>query len=359
MLIASLILSFVGCGLVIINSFSMRVITPAQSTTITDSIAILIPMRNEERNVEGAVASVIAQRGLENASITVLDDQSTDSTSELLAGFSQQIKIINGTNPPSGWLGKIHACSTLAASTEADYLVFLDADVRLHPSAMSATISSMENWGWDFISPYPREIARGLMERLIQPLLQWSWMASVPLRLAERLRQPSMVIANGQFMVIKRAAYLAIGGHNSIKGEVLDDLELARALVRAGYNGGVAEASQIAECRMYESSNELIAGYTKSLWRAFGGVAGTLFAVLILWLTGITPINSASLGHPIGWIAFLLVMMSRSLAAARTGGNPAMGVLHPVAILALFYLIALSWIRKSRGTLRWRGRAVA
>jgi cellulose synthase/poly-beta-1,6-N-acetylglucosamine synthase-like glycosyltransferase len=359
MITISLILGLAACGFVILNSLTMRVITERRSSQVTASVAILIPMRNEARNVGGIISSVLAQEQLSRRTITVLDDQSSDATASLLKKYQPEITAIPGTPPPAGWLGKIYACSTLAASTQADYLVFLDADVRLHPRAISATISAMDNWGWDFASPYPREIARGFLERLIQPLLQWSWLASVPLRLAERMRQPSMVIANGQFMIIKRAAYLSIGGHQSIKGEILDDLEIARALVRAGFRGGVAEASQIAECRMYQSSSELIDGYTKSLWRAFGGILGTIVAIATLTLTGIVPIVAALIGRPFGWILFLVVFMSRSLSAARTGSNPMIGLLHPVAILALIYLIALSWIRKARGTLLWRGRAVA
>ncbi len=359
MLTTSLVLGLIACGFVLVNSISMRVITPNSAAQAQSSVAILIPMRNEARNVGGVISSVLDQQGLAHRTITVLDDQSSDATLSLLAAYEPAISVLHGNTPPDGWLGKIYACSTLAGATESDYIVFLDADVRLHPSAIASTISAMERWGWDFASPYPRELARGLLERLIQPLLQWSWLASVPLRIAERLQQPSMVIANGQFMIIKRSAYLAIEGHDTIKGEVLDDLELARALVRGGFRGGVAEASRIAECRMYQSASELINGYTKSLWRAFGGIFGTLVAVVLLAFTGLAPIIAALAGQPWGWIAFLLVFLSRAVSAARTGSNPSIGLLHPLATLALMYLIALSWIRKSRGTLQWRGRTVA
>jgi cellulose synthase/poly-beta-1,6-N-acetylglucosamine synthase-like glycosyltransferase len=359
MLTISVALGLIACGFVIINAITMRVITPDDAVSVSSSVAILIPMRNEARNVGGIVSSVLAQEHLPNRTVTVLDDQSSDATRTLLSEYEPAISVLHGSTPPSGWLGKIYACSTLAESVDSDYLVFLDADVRLHPRAIAASIAAMERWGWDFASPYPRELARGFLERLIQPLLQWSWLASVPLRIAERLHQPSMVIANGQFMIITRNAYREIGGHASVKGEVLDDLELARALVRGGFRGGVAEASQIAECRMYQSAGELIDGYTKSLWRAFGGIVGTFVAVALLVLTGVFPIAGALTGAPWGWIAFLLVFLARALSAARTGSNPAIGFLHPVATVALLYLIALSWIRKSRGTLHWRGRTVA
>jgi len=129
----------------------------------------------------------------------------------------------------------------------------------------------MKSLQWEFVSPYPRQIAKTWIERLIQPLLQWSWLSSVPLRLAQRFRISSMTIANGQFFIVKRSAYEKVGGHASIKGEVLDDLRLARLLINHGFSGGVAEGSQVAECRMYETTSSLVQGYTKSLWNAFGG----------------------------------------------------------------------------------------
>jgi hypothetical protein len=210
----------------------------------------------------------------------------------------------------------------------------------------------MNKFGWDFISPYPRQIAGSFLEKLIQPLLQWSWLASVPLRLAEKFPNRSMTIANGQFFVVKRSAYEESGGHAAIPGEVLDDLELARLLVSKGFKGGVADGSAVASCRMYKSNSQLIDGYTKSLWKAFGGRSGTAVAILLLFFTGISPY--LGIGAPASFI-----FLSRVLAAIKTRSNPAYAFLHPISILILLYLITLSSARKSRGTLIWRGRTIS
>jgi hypothetical protein len=227
----------------------------------------------------------------------------------------------------------------------------MDADVRLHPYAIASAITKMNKFGWDFISPYPKQIAGSFLEKLIQPLLQWSWLASVPLRIAEKFPNRSMTIANGQFFIVKRSAYEKSGGHAAIPGEVLDDLELARLLISHGFKGGVAEASSVASCRMYKSNSQLIDGYTKSLWKAFGGQFGTLIAIFLLYFTGVSPY--LGIGAPASFI-----FLSRVLAAIKTRSNPAYAFLHPIAILILLYLIVLSSIRKSRGTLQWRGRAI-
>ncbi len=342
----------------VINSLSLRVVRGSDSKSVPAAVSILIPMRNEEHNVEGVVTSVLATTLLSSSEVITLDDQSVDSTSQLLQNYPE-LKSITGSELPEGWLGKNYACHQLVAHSTGEYLVFVDADVRLSPQAIAAAITDMNSLGWDFISPYPRQIAITFLERLIQPLLQWSWLASVPLRFAERGYFASMIIANGQFMIVKRESYIKVGGHKAIRHEVLDDLELARLLVRNGFKGGIAEGSDVAECRMYDAPTELIAGYTKSLWRAFGTPVGAIFAVLFLLITGVVPIFLALSGYTTAWLGYFLLVISRYVAAARTRSTLSTALLHPLAIVFLVSLIALSWYQKLAGHLFWRGRSVS
>jgi len=334
----------------VVNVINMRVVGLKGATTVSETIDVLIPMRDEEENVEACLKSVLNSELLEASNVYVLDDGSSDSTGQLIGEF--KVNKLTGTSLPSGWLGKVWACHNLAQNGSGKYLVFMDADVRLHPYAIASSITRMNKFGWDFISPYPRQIAGSFLEKLIQPLLQWSWLASVPLRLAEKFPNRSMTIANGQFFIVKRSAYEKSGGHAKISGEVLDDLELARLLVSHGFKGGVADGSAVASCRMYKSNAQLIDGYTKSLWKAFGGQLGTVVAILLLFFTGISPY--LGIGAPASFI-----FLSRVLAAIKTRSNPAYAFLHPISIVLLLYLITLSSIRKSRGTLTWRGRELS
>jgi glycosyltransferase involved in cell wall biosynthesis len=331
------------------NVINMRVVGIKGATSVGETVDVLIPMRNEEENVEGCLKSVLNSELLDVSKVFVLDDGSSDSTAELIGQF--KVDKLIGTQPPTGWLGKVWACHNLAQVGSGKYLVFIDADVRLHPYAIASAITKMNKFGWDFISPYPRQISGSFLEKLIQPLLQWSWLASVPLRVAEKFPNRSMTIANGQFFIVKRSAYNTSGGHAAIPDEVLDDLELARLLISKGFKGGVADGSAVASCRMYKSNSQLIDGYTKSLWKAFGGQFGTLVAIFLLYFTGISPY--LGIGAPATF-----VFLSRVLAAIKTRSNPAYAFLHPISILILLYLIVLSSIRKSRGTLQWRGRAI-
>ena len=265
----------------IINSLTMRVVRNRDAKQIEDLVSILIPMRNEERNVDDVLGSILLTSMLTAHEIIVLDDQSNDLTAELSRKYPQ-VRTISGTELPDGWLGKNFACHQLVAHSSGEYLVFVDADVRVTERSIAAAITDMNANGWDFISPYPRQIAITFYERLIQPLLQWSWLVSVPLRIAEKRKFSALVLANGQFFIVRRASYLKVGGHKAIRSEVLDDLELARLLVKRGFKGGVADGSEIATCRMYQTKIQLFDGYTKSLWRAFGSPFGALVASFIL-----------------------------------------------------------------------------
>ena len=350
----SLYLSALALALVVFNSLTIRVIknTP---TKVSGSVSVLIPMRNEEENVKGCLSSVLAQKGLDTLEVIAIDDGSTDNTSNEVKAFPS-VELISGEKLPDKWLGKLWACQQLAEKSSGDYLVFVDADVRLSDYAVANSISKMGNW--DFISPYPRQLTAGFVQKIFQPLLQWSWLSSVPLLIAQKYSIKSMAVANGQFLIIKRDAYFKSGAHAGIKTEVLDDLMLARNLLKQGYKGGVAEASNIATCHMYKNKMELFKGYQKSLWKAFGSVPGTILAIALLIVTGILPIISTALGSTSGLAAFGLITLSRMISSLRTGSLPNSAIFHPLAILMLLGLILFSWYGKITNTITWRDRTV-
>ncbi len=350
-----LIISALAFLLSLLNFLTIRRVKN-RPATINKKISILIPMRNEARNVRDCISSVIAQKGLTDFEIIVLDDHSTDDTSVFLSEF-KEIKTIPGQSLPQGWLGKNWACHQLSQAASGEILVFLDADVRLCENAIASAITAMGNW--DFISPYPRQLSIGFIESTFQPLLHWSWFASVPLIISQRFRVKSMVVANGQFLVINKMAYLTAGGHAEIRVEVLDDLELAKLLVMKGFRGNVAEGSDVADCLMYQTPTELFSGYQKSLWRAFGGLAGSIFVALLLLSTGLLSLILALAGSGIAALSFILVLSSRALSSIRAKNSITKVLWHPVAILIFVGILTYSWIGKYRGTLKWRDRVIS
>jgi len=350
-----LIISGLALALTLLNALTIRVVNDS-SSTVSNSVSILIPMRNEEENVTECINSIISQVGLKDYDVLTLNDHSEDETSSLLAKFPN-IKNLSGKALPDGWLGKSWACQQLANASTGEYLVFIDADVRLSKNAIASAILKMDKW--DFISPYPMQIANGFVQRLFQPLLQWSWLASVPLLISQKLGIKSMAVANGQFLIIKKSAYVTSGGHESIRSEVLDDIMLARQLLSSGFYGGVAEGSQVASCQMYKTAGALVNGYRKSLWNAFGSILGTFVSIIILLLSSVAPFIAALFGSKIGLISFGLIVLSRVVSSIRTGSIPNTALLHPLAIVFLISLIIYSWIGKLTNTLTWRDRKLS
>jgi glycosyltransferase involved in cell wall biosynthesis len=239
-------------ALAIANFFTIR--RPSAASERRESVSVLIPVRNEAENIADLVLTLQAQQFLAQPEIIFINDSSTDETSKKLQEVidgGAQIKVINAPGLPSGWMGKPWALQQGYLQAKGEIVVTLDADVRLTPTAISQAIAMLGERS--FISPYPKQIAKTLIERLIQPLLQWSWMSTVPLRIAEKSSRTSLAVANGQFFVVRKSALSQIGGFTAIASEVLDDIELARALIKSGARGGVADGSALAQTRMYKN----------------------------------------------------------------------------------------------------------
>ena len=244
--------------------------------------------------------------------------------------------------------------ATRLFDARGEIIVTLDADVRLVPTAISQGIAMMGER--DFISPYPRQIANSFAERLVQPLLQWSWMTTVPLRLAERSNRTSLAVANGQFFIVKKSSLDVISGFQAIATEVLDDMKLARALIATGAHGGVADGSTLAKTRMYKNFAEIKSGYGKSLWSAFSSPLGAFAAIFFIFATGIAPLLAWFSGNPIGLFTYQIIVITRMISAKRSGGKVIDSFLHPISSAILIYLIIYSW--RARGKVQWKGRTL-
>jgi hypothetical protein len=268
--------------------------------------------------------------------------------------------VLTGDQLPDGWWGKPWACAQLAEAATGSVLVFVDADVVLAPQAVAAAVTLMRWTGLDLVSPYPRQVAGTPVERLVQPLLQWSILSSLPLRTAETSPRPAFSAANGQFLVVDRRAYDAAGGHPAVRGELLEDIALLRAVKRAGGHGVVVDGTAIATCRMYDGWPDLRAGYAKSLWSAFGGPIGALGVSAALGVTYVVPPVAALLGSRVGLVGYLAGVAGRTMVARRVGGRVLPDVLaHPVSVGLFVWLLGHSVAQQRRGLLTVRGRRLS
>ena len=335
-----------------LNAALLRVPT---ARTTGARVSVLLPVRDEAARVEPCLRSLLAQEGVD-LEVVVLDDGSTDGTADVVRRVvdgDPRVRLLTGRPLRAGWLGKPHACQQLAeaAASTSDVLVFVDADVVLAPHAVAATVALLEQTGLDLLSPYPRQEAPG-MTALVQPLLQWSWLAFLPLRLAERSARPSLSAANGQLLAVRRSAYDRTGGHAAVHDQVVEDVELLRALKRTGGTGGVCDGTALATTRMYGSWDELVDGYTKSLWTL------PLPTVGLLALLYVVPAVAALRGSRAGRAAYVAGVAGRVVSARRTGGPVAASVAHPVSVAAFCLLALRSRLHRRRGRLTWKGRAL-
>jgi len=318
-------------------------------------VAVLLPLRDEARRVEPCLRALLALRG--DARIIVLDDGSTDGTAELVRRIAgDRVTLLAGRELPPGWLGKPHACQQLAdAAGDAEVLVFLDADVVLAGDAVERAVGLLLSSGAGLLTPYPRIEAFDLGERLVQPLLQWSWLTFLPLRAMERSARPSLAAAGGQFLVVRRAAYDRAGGHSAVRDRILEDIELARAVKRTGGRIALADGSRLARCRMYTSWGELVDGYSKSLWASFGSPIGAA-AVLLLLLALYVALPLTIFWWPwLGALAYALGVLGRVVTARSTGGRAFPDAFaHPISVLLFAWLTVSSFRR--RGKVTWKGR---
>lgn len=358
MIFAILLLPSIIALISIANQFSLIRLKNSEEISPL-ALTVLVPLRNEEKNIEPLIASLKKQRGLLNFKIVLIDDNSTDRTRRLCSeaiSNDSRFSLLVGRELPKGWLGKPFALKQGLELCDSELIILIDADVRLKENAISEAATLFTAKDLAFISVYPKEIALTWSERLIQPLLQWSWLVSVPLKIAERSSRESLAIANGQFFLLRKSSLMAVGGFDSIRDKVIDDIALARVLLKNGFHGTVIDGSRVAECRMYQSWEELRNGYSKSLPVAFGGWFGSSLVVMLLFLTGVLPLAFVLTGSTIGITSLTLIYLSRLLSARVTGGRWIDAIAHPLSSVLLIYMIMHSW--RTRGKILWKGRAV-
>ncbi|MHB8132656.1 MAG: glycosyltransferase family 2 protein [Anaerolineaceae bacterium] len=334
-------------------------------------VSILVPARDEERNIAICIQSLLLQ-DYPSFEIIVLDDLSTDSTLPILMELEKEnpcLKIISGSPPAQDQGGKNWACSQLAIQAQGDYLLFTDADTLFQPQALRSIITSFEKEQADLLTGFPHQKVVSWGERLLVPFFPWASISFIPLWLAERLPWRTFTVAVGQLMLFRREAYQAVGGHESLGTSVVDDLTLARRLIAAGYHICVASVSDLITCRMYHNSREAFEGFTKNLFAAFDfRVLLYLFVFLwlaiLFWVPLIVLIVSLLGFSPYSNIHHLQICLGLSLLLwlvpyLEFGIPLYMTLLFPVTIVANEIVAFRSMFFSLTNRLVWKGRQLA
>lgn len=260
-------------------------------------ISVIIPARNEGRNIRECLDSLLAQT-YPNFEIIVVDDRSTDETPQILAELSvpgSRLRVIHGAELPLGWAGKPHALVQGAALAQGEWLCFMDADTFASSELLLSTYALATLYTADMFSILTDQILGSFWERAVLPLVFLGLAFGFP---AEEVNDPAKpnAISNGQFILIQRTIYERIGGHTAVKDRIDEDKAMAGLVKHAGYRLVLADGRNVARTRMYTSLPEMWEGWTKNIYLGlldklglllFGAILGLLVSfVLPLWLMG-------------------------------------------------------------------------
>ncbi|MEW6094161.1 MAG: glycosyltransferase [Chloroflexota bacterium] len=370
---ALFIILFLTFGLVtaLINYFTVRRFDQYPASEELPHVSVLVPARNEERNIEACVKSLLGQ-DYPDFEVIVLDDHSTDRTRLILDRLLEThpgLKVQNGAPLPEGWLGKHWACQQLYQASSGDLLLFTDADTRHTPDMLRASVSALLAEGADLVTAFPHEDVVSWGEKLVVPFIGFGILTFIPLRLVQRLRWSALSITIGQFMLFRRMAFEAVGGFEAVRTEIVDDVCLGRNIISGGFEWRLMDGTQHVSCRMYRGFWEAVNGFGKSIFAVFDfRILPYLFAWLLIGLTFLEPILalvSRWLRHPLTPLepepASLAVALSLLLwsAAYRRFKFPAYMVLFYPLTMLLFLLVALrSFVQTATGTATWKDRTL-
>ncbi|WP_181699226.1 glycosyltransferase family 2 protein [Nocardia sp. GTS18] len=363
-------LAVLGAGTAAYNLATLRTL-PRQVSGVIEPVTVCVPARDEALRLPDLIADLRAQTGVPRLRVLILDDASTDGTYEAalaaIGGDERFTVLRSAAHPAPGWTGKAAACARLAARTDAAALVFVDADVRLQPQAIAAAVTELRKRGAGLVSAWPTQDSGSVAEQLVQPLLAWSWASTLPVGPANHSLRPSTAVACGQFLAVDAAAYRAGGGHAGVAASATEDLDLARALRRAGHRTALVTAGPAAHTRMYTGADDLAGGYTRWLWSAYGGRVDTgaaigVLAALAYWIPPLAVLAGRGGVRRAGLLGYLAAVTGRLMARAvetrrpPTGADLGSALAHPVSVGYYLTLWARSHRLHRTGRLRWKQR---
>jgi len=372
---------FIG-GIIIIywlhNQYHLDIVVePTTHPQNAPLISICIPARNEQRNIRASVEAALAQ-DYPNFEVIVLDDRSTDSTPEILrqlAVQNERLKIISGSDLPAGWAGKPHALYQASASARGEWLCFVDADTFLSTETLSSCYIKILETKADMFTIMTFQVLGSFWEKTVMPLVMTALSVGFSPRKVNDPKEKD-AIANGQFILIKRSVYDAIGGHESVKDKIVEDKAISEQVKWNGYRLIVADGMKVARTRMYTSLPEMWEGWTKNIYLGLRdqptlmalGVFGAFLAVVASLFLPVWPLLGI-LWHLNGgeWMAIGVISESllfwsyliyaRANVATKMEISPWYALTTPLGAGVFGAMMFTSaWKVVSRNGVTWKGR---
>ena len=333
-------------------------------------LTVCIPARNEERNVEAVVRGALANADVP-LEVLVYDDQSTDRTPAILAalrGEDARVRAVATEPLPAGWNGKQWGCERMGQAARGQWLLFTDADVRFTPDCFARALAEAARLDAALLSTVPREETGTLLERLVVPMIHWMLFSWLPMPRMRTTNDPATSAGCGQFLLVRRDAWLAAGGHAAFRDSMHDGIKLPRNVRRAGFHTDLYDGSDTVSCRMYRSAGETWRGFTKNAYEGLGSpvvlVVFTVleaFGILLPWIWLPVMLAQGTASMPLGptvlaSFAIAAQLVQRTLLARRFSQPWECVALHPVTVALLLAIQWRSWWLHLTKRRAWRGR---
>lgn len=344
---------------------------PPKADPLDDAlVSVCIPCRDEERNIEHAVRSVLnsKHRQLE---VLVYDDESTDRTGEILSSLQcedDRVRVVPSVQLPPGWVGKQHACHRLAQSADGDWILNIDADVRLEPDAIGRALAFAHKSRAGLVSTFPRQITSTLGEALVVPMIFYLLIGYLPFWSMRRSLSPSASAACGQFILVRRDAYFDSGGHAEIRDSMHDGVKLPRLFRKAGHKTDLFDGTSLSRVRMYAGFAQTWSGFAKNGYEGLGSIGLLIFLTVLHLAVHVAPwvifpvlllTGHTGSGLTLAAGAILLQIAQRTLLIYRFKHSVALALLHPLSILLLTLIQWHSFALHRSAGRSWKGRTMS
>lgn len=322
-----------------------------------------MPARNEEPVIAGCVAALTEQP--EISEIFVVNDQSTDKTAEIVRGLTGKIpllRLLETHEVPAGWVGKNNAVFLGANSAKTPWLLFTDADAELLPGAAKRALQIAQENDAALVSFSPEQVTQSWYEKALIPFV-YTRLAKHFLYEAVNDAKSKAAAANGQFLMMRRDAYEAIGGHACVAAEVLEDVALAKRAKAAGFRIWFGAGKGIVRARMYRSFGAMWEGWKKNLYLLVGASRFAVFREtesVIPWI----PLVLFGVGlrfPPVMLLAVLFLLMRQFIYGGELSRNgyPSNLIIYYVPGVVLYCgVLWASYRAHAKGRVAWKGREV-
>lgn len=343
-----------------LSNFIIRPVLLTHKSKDYPLVSVLIPVRNEEKNIANLLTDLQAVE-YKNIEIIIYNDQSIDGTVQIIESQmkrNKKIRLLHAVDLPFDWFGKNYGCYHLAQQAKGAYYMFLDADVRIGKKLIQSALYHIKHYNLQFISIFPMQIMVSHSEKIVVPLMNFILLSLLPLFLVKRGKFTSLSAANGQFMLFDAGCYEAMQPHRKMKNKKAEDIAIARYLKKQKYRIDCLTGNKQIKCRMYSNYEEAIEGFSKNVSDFFGG--SYIMSIFYWFIATFGIVLFIFSGNYKLLIIYLIITLLKSILISEVSkqsiaDNLIYCIPRHIAFGVIIYKSIINKIRKQH---QWKGRYI-